>query len=90
MLVRVSRTLLLIGTFTLGGCVLPGGTVVRPIPGTPGAEVGSGPSRGLARKRVATKQEPYTLVAEDGTSCQVSADRFGDVSVGNAELCMWQ
>lgn len=90
MLARVSCALLLIGTFTLGSCVLPGGSVVRPMPGTPGAVVSSGPSRGLARKRVATKQEPHTLVAEDGTSCLVSADRFRDVSVGDAELCVWQ
>lgn len=87
---RVRCAVLLMSAFSFGACVLPGGTVVRPIPGTPGAEAGSGPSRGLARKRVATKQEPYTLVAEDGTSCQVSADRFQDVSIGDAELCMWQ
>ena len=96
MLTRVFCSLLVIGALQLG-CVQPGGRVMRPPPGTtdrppgtPGGDVAGSPeTRTVMRKRVASKQEPYTLVAEDGTTCQVSADRFRDVKVGDAEVCLW-
>lgn len=70
----------------------PPGTSDRPpgTPGTPGGDVAGSPeTRAVIRKRVASKRELYTLVAEDGTTCQVSADRFRDVKVGDVEVCLW-
>jgi len=45
---------------------------------------------GLARKEVAAKEEPATLVAADRTRCMVSADRFKNASVGSREICNWR
>ena len=45
---------------------------------------------GWATKRVLTKQEPSTLIAQDGTICRVSADRFKDTQVGRDTSCDWQ
>jgi hypothetical protein len=89
---RTCRSMLLIGTLTLAGCILPGGQRVQPLPGVIGVVVTSPnmPDRGLSRKRVVTKQEPDLLLAEDGTSCRVSKDRFREAEVGTDELCGWQ
>jgi hypothetical protein len=84
-----------IAALALSACILPGGQRVEPLGGTDGG-VGvvvispSMPNRGLMRKRVTAKQEPDLLVAEDGTSCRVSPERFRAVEVGNDELCEWQ
>lgn len=45
---------------------------------------------GWATKRVITKQEPSTLLAQDGTICRVSPDRFKDTQVGRDTTCDWQ
>ena len=45
---------------------------------------------GWATKRVLTKQEPSTLIAQDGTICRVSSDRFKDTQVGRDTSCDWQ
>ena len=45
---------------------------------------------GWSTKRVITKQEPSTLLAQDGTICRVSADRFKDTQVGRDTACDWQ
>ena len=99
MLTRVFCSLLVIGALQLG-CAMPGGRVMRPPPGTtdrppgppgtPGGDAAGSPeTRTVMRNRVASKQEPYTLLAEDRTTCQVSADRFRDVKVGDTEVCLW-
>ena len=76
----------------LTACVLSGGQRVEPIPGAAGVVVTSpqSPQRGPSRKRVTTKQEPDLLIAEDGTSCRVSRDRYKEVEVGTDQLCSWQ
>ena len=76
----------------LGGCILPGGQRVEPIPGAVGAVVTSPtrPNRALTRKRVIAKEQPDLLLADDGTSCRVNADRYRDVEVGTDQLCGWQ
>ena len=48
------------------------------------------PRLGWATKRVLTKQEPSTLIAQDGTICRVAPDRFKDTQVGRDTLCDWQ
>jgi hypothetical protein len=93
MRIRLRRALPLALTFTLSSCFR-----INPFPGAPGPEGpsmsiprrGTTPTRGLARKRVTAKQEPNLLVAEDGTSCVVTAERYEDVDVGDHELCDWQ
>jgi hypothetical protein len=47
-------------------------------------------NRGFTRERVITKQEPDLLIAEDATSCRVSAERYRDVEIGEEELRGWQ
>ena len=83
-----------IATVALFACILPGGQRVEPLGGDGGAGVviisPGTPKSGLMRKRVMAKQEPDLLVAEDATSCRVSAERFRAVEVGNDELCGWQ
>src|SRR5688500_5365239 len=83
---------LILATVALTGCILPGGQRVQPIPGVVGVVVTSPnlPERGLTRKRVVTKQEPNLLLAEDGTSCRVSKDRYREVEVSTDQLCGWQ
>jgi hypothetical protein len=59
---------------------------------TPRGEVGveSGPDLGDGIKRVTTKHPPATLVAEDGTVCRVSPDRYAATAVGARVRCDWQ
>jgi hypothetical protein len=89
---RVSRALPFVLAIGSAGCILPGGQRVEPMPGVIGVVVGSPnmPNQGLMRKRVTAKQEPDLLLAEDGTSCRVSAERYREVEVGTDQLCGWQ
>ena len=74
--------------FVVVACVACGpATQVRPAPG--GVRVDQ-PRLGWSTKRVMTKQEPSTLLAQDGTICRVSADRFKDTQVGRDTACDWQ
>jgi hypothetical protein len=45
---------------------------------------------GWYTKKVVTKQPPETLLAEDGTICRVSPDRFAATKSGAAVYCNWQ
>lgn len=89
---RTLRNALFLATLPLAGCILPGGQRVQPMPGVIGVVVTSPnmPDRGPSRKRVVTKQEPDLLLAEDGTSCRVSQERYREVEVGTDQLCGWQ
>ena len=97
MRVRLGHALPLILTFGLGSCVRLGGQRGEPVTAVPGSEGtatsiptrGRAPTPGVLRKRVAAKQDPNVLLAEDGTSCPVTADRYRDVSVGDHVVCMW-
>ena len=40
-------------------------------------------------KRVEAKASPNTLVASDGTSCQVPEARFDQIEVGDWITCVW-
>ena len=93
---RYGLPLLLI--FGLASCIRLGGKLGEPRAGVPGVEGtstslpkrGSTPTRGLFRKRVTGKQAPNLLLAHDGTSCAVTAERYRDVEVGDHEVCVWQ
>jgi hypothetical protein len=45
---------------------------------------------GMYSKAVLTKKEPDTFLAEDGTICRVSADRFRDTAAHSLVYCNWQ
>ena len=64
------------------------GAQVRPTPG--GVRVDEPAYVGWATKRVLTKQEPSTLLAQDGTICRVSPDRFKSTEIGRDTACDWQ
>src|SRR5688500_1452210 len=79
-------------------CVLPGGQRVDPAAGgrqveetpRPAAQGRSTPERGIIPKRVTGKQEPNLLLADDGTSCTVTADRYREVQIGKYAVCAWR
>jgi hypothetical protein len=79
-------------------CVLPGGQQVDPLSGgqqgettpRPMPEGRSTPERGIMPKRVTGKQEPNLLLADDGTSCAVTADRYREVQLGKYAVCAWR
>lgn len=89
--------LVLVVIFALASCIRLGGKLDEPRSGVPGAEGtstsiprGGTATRGLLRKRVTGKQAPNLLLAHDGTSCAVTAERYREVEVGDHEVCVWQ
>jgi hypothetical protein len=65
-------------------CALLSACSVIPLPTVGGQSVA------LERKTVHGKHTPRALVAEDGTECQVSADRYKDVVRGEQAWCIWK
>ena len=47
------------------------------------------PTAAMAKRRVASKEPPATLLASDGLRCTVSRDRYEKVRVGDDVLCLW-
>lgn len=84
-----SLILLLPLAVAAGGCASAGPARVETTPGGGVAVVG-GMQLGWARKVVATKQPPETLVARDGTVCRVAPDRYNDTAPGALIDCDWQ
>ena len=54
--------------------------------------VGSNGQRGgvLAKKMVASKNPPLTLIAGDATRCETDEKKFKDTKVGDVVSCLWQ
>jgi hypothetical protein len=50
---------------------------------------GSGHRPALDRKLVVGKDPPVTLIAEDGTRCITSRDRFEQTRIGSEVWCVW-
>ncbi|MGI8496263.1 MAG: hypothetical protein ACR2OG_01590 [Gemmatimonadaceae bacterium] len=75
--------------FISAGCVYAGKQVSVGAGGG-GAGVQAGAARGWLIKEVVHKQEPHTLLARDGTFCDVSPDRFKDTPVGAKLQCEWR
>lgn len=76
---------------------LPGGQRIDPLGGSRQVEEtprptqqGSTPKRGIMPKRVIGKQEPNLLLADDETSCAVSAERYRDTQIGKYAVCAWR
>lgn len=49
----------------------------------------AGPQPGYAIKRVVEREAPFTLVADDGSLCRTSRDRFGATATGAWIACIW-
>lgn len=49
----------------------------------------AGPQAGYAIKRVVDKQGPSTLVADDGSVCRTSRERFAATKQGAWRDCIW-
>lgn len=71
---------------------LPGDPLTpEPPPSTRPAETAAVPHKPeLGSKRVARKELPSRLVADDGMACDVSAKRFADTEPGDAVWCVWR
>jgi hypothetical protein len=77
--------LVLISTYLISSCARPDYAERWPDHFTASA----GPQPGYAIKRVIDKQEPAVLVADDGSVCRTSAERFTRTSVGRWIACVW-
>ena len=69
-------------TPTLGGGVPQTGAALP----TAGTRSGAAP---LATKRVRAKRPPATLLAEDGTVCEMAPEAFEHTAVGAMVRCAW-
>jgi hypothetical protein len=49
----------------------------------------AGPQPGYAIKRAVDKQKPAILVADDGSVCRTSAERFNGTAAGKWIACDW-
>ena len=71
------------------GCVYRG----KPVTVTPtagGGTVGVGATRGWSIKEVVQKNPPSTLMARDGTVCEVSDERYRETRTGSQVQCEWR
>jgi hypothetical protein len=83
----VERVCLLICASAAMACTGPARVI--PHPGG-GYGIQTGVQVGWATKRVLSKQNPETLVAEDGTVCRVAPDRYAGTEVKAMVYCDWQ
>jgi hypothetical protein len=83
----IKRFFLLVGAFGIAACTGP--ARITPHPGG-GFGVQTGVQIGWATKRVLSKQNPETLIAEDGTVCRVAPDRYAGTEVKAMVYCDWQ
>ena len=87
----VARALIVaaLAAIVCAACVYRGKQVgVTPAGG--GATVGVGATRGWAIKEVVQKTPPGTLMARDGTVCEVSEERYRETRVGSQVQCEWR
>jgi hypothetical protein len=52
-------------------------------------QLSAGPHPGFAIKPVVEKQKPAVLVADDGSVCRTSVERFARTRVGKWISCNW-
>jgi hypothetical protein len=83
----VRLTLLLLGLSLTGGC----STRADQVFGAPGRLVtgSSGPQPGYTIKLVRAKEAPSDVVADDGSVCRLTAERFAGVEAGDWLSCEW-
>lgn len=85
----LSRSFCCLAPLLLTACVYRGKPVTV-IPSGGGAAVGVGVTRGWAIKEVVQKNPPRTLLARDGTACEVEETRYGETRVGAQVQCDWR
>ena len=58
----------------------------------PGSTSGRSPDvePAVASKRVAAKEPPLTLVAEDGSRCAVTESKYNNARIGDTVFCAWR
>jgi hypothetical protein len=54
-----------------------------------GIAISAGPQPGYAIKQVVEKEGPVTLVADDGSLCRTSRERFAATKEGKWIACLW-
>ena len=52
-------------------------------------QLSAGPQLGYAIKRVVDKHEPALLLADDGSVCRTSVERFAGTTTGKWIACDW-
>jgi hypothetical protein len=93
---RATGTLALLALTSLGACrpqplTIPG--KARDPRETPGSTSNRGPGDvepAVASKRVAAKEAPLTLVADDGSRCSVNESKYNNTRIGDAVFCAWR
>lgn len=89
------RVAILALAFAAMGCA-PYQTLKRPGQGGGDREIPTGTSaRGsgtsdVGRKAVYGKEDPATLVAQDGTRCAVTEKRYRETAIGEVVWCAWR
>jgi len=88
----ILRHLTIFLAVNVGTALLLSGCSARPpvIEPAPHGAVVKSARIGMYSKSVMTKKEPDTLLADDGTICRVSADRYRDTAVHTLAYCNWQ
>jgi hypothetical protein len=100
-MIRVRTATLLVLTL-LGACTLWNGNAQTRRPGdrpglaklpgderTPPKMTGEMAEPTVTRKRVKSKEEPVTLIADDNMRCVVNEKRFKNTGVGSWTYCPW-
>lgn len=79
------KLIILAATCVVSGCARPdqGHTWLG------GIAISAGPQPGYAIKRVIEKQNPLTLVGDDGSLCRTSRERFNRTKEGAWIACVW-
>lgn len=77
--------LVLVSVFLIFGCARPDYAEQR----LDYFLLSAGPQPGYAIKKVIEKQDPITLVGDDGSVCRTSAKRFATTKVGSWIACSW-
>lgn len=79
------RVLTLIISCLMAACARPDYAEARP----DFLLIAAGAQPGYGIKPVVRKENPITLVADDGSVCRTSAERFADITVGKWIACAW-
>jgi hypothetical protein len=85
-----------VSALAAGGCrvrplTMPGADRdPRALPGSPDDRATRVDDAQVSMKRVAAKEPPSTLIADDGSRCTVPERRYEETRVGSQALCVWR
>ena len=80
------RIVALLATYLIGSCARPDNVYRWPT----SSVLSAGAQPEFAIKAVVDKQKPASLIAEDGSVCRTSVQRFTRTAVGKWIACSWQ